>query len=200
MLVLNKEEFINSKRKHIKKMANAVFIYPTDSIYGLGCDATNPELVDKVRHLKKSNLQPFSVIVPSKDWVKENCVISKDQKKYFDALGSKVEINGEAHSFTLILKLKNKNAVAPNVIQGNYTIGVRLPDNWFSDIIAEFGRPVVSTSANPTGENFMTSIDDLSSSLKKGVEFIVYEGEKKSVPSTVINLTESDIKITERSR
>ncbi len=198
MLVINKDELLNFKRKFTKKMKDSVFIYPTDSIYGIGCDATNSELVDKVRKLKKSNLQPFSIIAPSKEWVEENCYISEDQKGYFDSLGSKIDINGSPHCFTLILRLKNKNAVAHNVTQGNGTIGVRIPDNWFSSIVSELGVPIVSTSANPTGENFMTSLDDLSSSIKKGVELVVYEGEKRGAPSTIINLASEEIKILER--
>ncbi len=198
MLVVNKEELLNSKRKFFKKMVESVFVYPTDSIYGVGCDATNPVLVDKVRKLKKSNLQPFSVIAPSKKWVEENCVVSKEQKKYFDSLGSKILINDKPHCFTLILKLKNKDAVAHNVTQGVNTLGVRIPSNWFSDVVFELGVPIVSTSANPTGENFMTSLDDLSSSIKKGVEFIVYEGEKKGEPSTIIDLATSKVKVLDR--
>jgi L-threonylcarbamoyladenylate synthase len=200
MQVVNKEEFLNSKRKFLKKMSGSLFIYPTDSIYGLGCDATNSELVDKLRKVKKSNLQPLSIIAPSKEWIKENCFISSEQKKYFDALGSKIKINNKEHCFTLILKLKNKGAVAHNVTQGSDAIGVRIPQYWFSDVIFEFGKPIITTSANPIGENFMTSLTDLNDSVKRACEFIIYEGEKRSVPSTIINLVESEIKITERKK
>lgn len=195
MTIINKDEFLSSKRKYLKKMKESVFIYPTDSIYGLGCDATNDSLVSVVRKLKKSNIQPFSIIAPSKEWVLENCVVSKAQKKYFDALGSKVKINGEVHCFTLILKLKNKNAVAPSVLRGVNTIGIRIPDNWFSKIVTDFDKPIVSTSANCTGEDFMTTIDDLNSTIKKNVDFIIYEGEKKSTPSTIIKFDSKDINV-----
>ncbi|MCC7574203.1 Sua5/YciO/YrdC/YwlC family protein [Candidatus Woesearchaeota archaeon] len=200
MQVINKEELTNFKRKYLKKMKESVFIYPTDSIYGIGCDATKPELVDKIRKLKKSNIQPFSVIAPSKEWIQKNCEINKEQKKYFDALGKKLDINGKEHCFTLILKLKNKNAVAHNVTQGINTLGVRIPSNWFSEIVKELEVPIISTSANSTGENFMTSLDDLNESVKKGVDFIIYEGEKKSVPSTIINLVTPEIQIKERTK
>ena len=200
MQVINKEELTNFKRKYLKKMKESVFIYPTDSIYGIGCDATKPELVDKIRKLKKSNIQPFSVIAPSKEWIQKNCEINKEQNKYFDALGKKLDINGKEHCFTLILKLKNKNAVAHNVTQGINTLGVRIPSNWFSEIVKELEVPIISTSANSTGENFMTSLDDLNESVKKGVDFIIYEGEKKSVPSTIINLVTPEIQIKERTK
>lgn len=198
MQVINKEEVMNSKRKYLKKMNDCLFIYPTDSIYGLGCDATNPDLVDKLRKLKKNNLQQLSIIAPSKEWIEQNCIINPLQKKYFDSLGKKLLIDGKEHCFTLILKLKNKNAVAHNVIQGEDSIGVRIPKHWFSDIVADFNKPIITTSANATGDNFMTSLEDLNDSIKRAVEFIIYEGEKKSVPSTIINLATPEVKILER--
>ena len=124
--------------------------------------------------------------------------INKEQKKYFDALGKKIKINDKEHCFTIILKLKNKNAVAHNVTQGINSLGVRIPSNWFSEIVEELNTPIISTSANCTGENFMTSLEDLNESIRKGVDFIIYEGEKKSVPSTIINLAEQEIQIKER--
>ena len=53
----------------------AIFIYPTDTIYGLGCDATNEGSVALIRNIKyKDGDKPMSIIAPSKDWVLENCV------------------------------------------------------------------------------------------------------------------------------
>lgn len=198
MQVLNKEEFLTSKRKYLKKMEESLFIYPTDSIYGLGCDATNFDLVQELRKIKKSSLQPLSVIAPSKKWVEENCVIPESKRNYFDALGSTINLNGEEHCFTLILKLKNKSAIASNVIQGVDTLGVRIPSNWFASVVSDFNKPIITTSANPIGGNFMTSLEDLNDSIKRAVDFIVYEGEKKSVPSTIINLVMSEIEVIER--
>lgn len=199
MGVVSKEEVLKSKRKYLKEMSTSVFIYPTDSVYGIGCDATNKELVQKIRRLKKSNLQPFSVIAPSKKWVYDNCEVSERQRIYVESLGSKIDIAGTKHCFTIILKLKNKDAVAFNVNQGAETLGVRIPDHWFSEVVADFGKPVITTSANPTGENFMTSLDDLNEGIKKDVDFIVYEGEKKGYPSTIIQYND-ELVLKDRSR
>lgn len=200
MIVINKNEFETSKRKYTKIMLEDVFIYPTDSIYGIGCDATNEKLVEKIRELKANNTQPFSIIAPSKEWVYENCVVSKKDKKYVENLGNLIKINNQDHRFTLILKLKNKNTLAKNVVPGKDSIGVRIPNHWFSEIINTINVPIITTSANKTGSNFMTKIDDLESSIKNNVAFILYEGEKKGNPSTIINLTHEDdeVKIIER--
>ena len=71
MKVMTKDE-VNVNFDDIKDMIEdgAVFIHPTDTIYGIGCDATNKEAVKKARDIKKSK-QPFSVIAPSKDWIYE---------------------------------------------------------------------------------------------------------------------------------
>ncbi len=199
MNIISKEEFLKSKRKYLKLLESSVFIYPTDSVYGIGCDATNKELVQRIRKLKNSNMQPFSVIAPSKKWVYDNCEVTDKQKIYVDKLGSKIKIADKKHCFTIILKLKNKSAVSSNVNQGADTIGIRIPDHWFSEIVAEFGKPIVTTSANPTGENFMTSIDDLNEKIGRGVDFILYEGEKAGFPSTIIQY-DDELKVKERSK
>jgi tRNA A37 threonylcarbamoyladenosine synthetase subunit TsaC/SUA5/YrdC len=152
-----------------------------------------------VRKLKKSTLQPFSVIAPSKEWVYQNCIVEEAHKPYVENLGKKLSIGGKKNCFTLILKLKNKNAIAKNVNQGVDTIGVRIPEHWISDIIKELGVPIITTSANPTGENFMTSLDDLNDSIKEGVDFVVYEGEKHGSPSTIVHYDDDNLKIKDRT-
>ncbi len=199
MQIVSKEELENSRRRYIRLMKSKVFIYPTDSIYGIGCDATNDSLVAKIRKLKKSTLQPFSVIAPSKEWVYQNCVVEEKHKHYVESLGKKIDIAGKKNCFTLILKLKNKNAVARNVNQGTDTIGIRIPEHWISDVVKELGFPIVTTSANPTGENFMTSIEDLNDGIKEGVDFILYEGEKHGSPSTIIHYYDDDVRISDRT-
>lgn len=198
MNIVTKEELDASKRKYLRLMKSKVFIYPTDTIYGVGCDATNNALVSKIRKIKKSNLQPFSIIVPSKEWVYKNCIVDERQKPFVESLGGKISIAGKKTSFTIILKLKNDKAIAKAVNQGCGTIGVRLPDHWIADYVKELGVPIITTSANPTGENFMTSIEDLHDSIKEGVDFVIYEGPKKGFPSTIIHTHEEAMKIKER--
>jgi len=198
MQVITKEDFDNSRTKVLKMMKSKVFIYPTDSIYGIGCDATNDASVLRIRKLKKSNLQPFSVIAPSKEWVYKNCEVGEKQKDYVESLGKRISIAGKKTCFTVILKLKNPKAVAKCVTQGMDTIGVRIPEHWIADVVKELGFPIITTSANPTGEDFMTSLNNLSETIKSGTDFIIYEGEKKGSPSTIIHSYEEITKIKHR--
>ena len=173
--------------KEIKK--GAIFIYPTDTIYGIGCDATNSKAVENVRKIKQRDARPYSVIAPSKEWIKKNCVL--------DNLQAKKWLNRLPGPFTLIFNLKHLKCVAKN-ITGNNAIGVRIPDNWSAAIARDLNRPIVTTSANLTGEAYMTSLDDLNESIKNKVDIIIYEGEKRGRPSTLVNLTKDKPAVLKR--
>ncbi len=77
MQLLTKEELNERKEEIIEKILNgAIFIYPTDTIYGLGCNAMIDDSVKRIREWKNRET-PFSVIVPNKKWIEENCEVCK---------------------------------------------------------------------------------------------------------------------------
>ena len=90
--------------------------------------------------------------------------------------------------YTLILKVRN-NAVAKEVNLNLSTLGIRIPDHWFSSFVSKLEVPVVTTSANKASDDFMTSLDDLDMDIKSSVDFIIYEGKKKGKPSKIIDLS-----------
>lgn len=191
MQTLSKEELqlrmleIGSKIKEGK-----LFIHPTDTIYGIGCDASNPEAVEKVREIKKRpKNSAMSIIAPSKNWIQENCEITKEAQEWFTKLPG---------PYTLILKLKNKKIIADNVAPGMDSVGVRMPDHWISNFVEGIGAPIITTSANVSGKSFMTSMADLDNDLKGGIEFAIYEGEKKGKPSILVNLSKDKTEVKER--
>ena len=190
MDVVTKEEFLHNKDLFIKKIEDgAIFIHPTDTIYGIGCDATNSEAVKKVREAKKREDVPFSVIVPSKKWIYDNCEVSSEAFKWIEKLPG---------PYTLILNLRNKQAIAKEVKPGVDTIGARIPDSWFAEFVSELKVPVISTSANFAGEEYMTSIEDLDDRIKPKLNFVIYEGEKTGHPSIIVKLYEEKIEIIKR--
>ncbi len=172
--------------KHIKH--GEIFIYPTDTIYGIGCDATNKVAVKLIRQLKNRDTKPFSIIAPSKQWIIQNCVVTQEAKHWLKKLPG---------PYTLILKLKNKRCIASNVSQGQ-TIGVRIPKHWIAALVRNLKKPIVTTSANLSGEPFMKSLDDLNIKIKEGVSFIMYEGAKQARPSTIFDLSQSKPVIIKR--
>lgn len=177
MLILTKEDKDKIKQLILQ---GSVFIYPTDTIYGLGCDATNSEAVQRIRVIKQREEKPFSVIAPSKEWILDNCAVKQDDLACLPG------------PYTLIAKVRQK-CVAESVNLGLDTLGVRIPKHWFSQLVKEIGIPVVTTSANISGQKFMTSIDNLDVIIKKAVDFIVYDGHLDGNPSEIINLTKGKV-------
>ncbi|RME30791.1 threonylcarbamoyl-AMP synthase [Candidatus Woesearchaeota archaeon] len=164
-----------------------VFIYPTDTIYGLGCDATNDVLVKKIREIKERDERPFSIIAPSKEWIREHCIIPDEGEEWLARLPG---------PFTLILKLKKPELAA--VTTGIGTIGVRIPHNWFSAIVADLGFPVVTTSVNRSGEPHMTSLADLPPRIERQVALVIDDGPLLGRPSTIVRLDLDEVEIISR--
>jgi len=191
MQTLSKEELHLRMDEIFEKIKEGkLFIHPTDTIYGLGCDATNSKAVDRIRQVKKRpKNSAVSVIAPSKEWIIENCHVNNEAEKWLKKLPG---------PYTLILKLKNKKAVADNVHPGLESVGVRMPDHWIMKFVEGIGVPIVTTSANVSGKSFMTSLEDLDNELSPWIDFTIYEGEKKGKPSTLIDLSKDKIEIKER--
>ena len=188
MRILNFEEFNLEKPSIIDAITRgAVFIHPTDTIYGIGCNAQLSSAVKKVRKLKARASNPFSVIAPSLGWIHENCIVTKEAEEWLEKLPG---------PYTLILKLKN-NCVAKNVNSGLSTLGIRIPNHWIRKLVEEAEVPVVTTSVNKSNEEYMTSLEDLDPSTKGGIDFLVYEGIKEGKPSKIIDLTK-DVRVIER--
>jgi len=160
----------------------SIFIHPTDTIYGLGCNALDDEAVKKLRAIKQRGSTPLSIIAPSKSWIYENCEVTEEAEDWIGKLPG---------PYTLILRKKQLDCVASNVTPGVDTIGVRIPDHWISKFVKRLGYPIITTSANITGDQAMTSIDDLDDRLKTSVDFAIYEDELEGRPSKVIDLTEN---------
>ena len=189
MKILTKDEVNVNKGVILEVIKNgAIFVYPTDTIYGIGCNARLSAAVKKIRKLKQRPDTPFSIIAPSKEWIADHCIVSKKAKEWINKLPG---------PYTLILKTK-KHAAVKEVAPGLGTLGIRIPDNWFADIVKQLKIPVVTTSANISGEDFMTSLEDLSDEIKNNIEFIIYEGEKKASPSKLIDLTGKEAVVKER--
>ncbi|MBR9691370.1 threonylcarbamoyl-AMP synthase [Candidatus Woesearchaeota archaeon] len=169
-----------------------IFIHPTDTIYGLGCNALDSKAVKKLREIKQRPDTPFSVIVPSKEWVEENCELGKEAK---DWLG---KIPGP---YTLIVNTKD-SPVAPEVAPNKNSLGVRMPEHWISSLIAWIGIPIITTSVNTTDEPYMTKIEDLDLDINENIRhkigFVLYEGEKPGRPSKIVHLEGDEVKVRER--
>ena len=188
MRILNFEEFKLEKSEIIDRIKDgSVFIYPTDTIYGIGCNAGLSEPVKKVRQIKGRAANPFSVIAPSLEWIYNNCIVSKEAEEWLGKLPG---------PYTFIFKLK-KDWVAKEINLGLKTLGIRIPNHWIRKVVAEANVSVVTTSVNKTNEDYMTSLEDLDPAIKGSIDFILYEGRKEGRPSKIIDLSK-DVRVIER--
>ncbi len=161
----------NKIRKAIRE--GKIFIYPTDTVYGLGCNALDKEAVEKIKEIKgRDKDKPLSVIAPSKNWIKENLIVDLDLDKYLPG------------PYTLILKKKDDEFL--NHISKNEKLGVRIPDSEFCRKIQKVGKPFITTSVNQSGERPASKIEKISDSIKNKVDCIVDEGKLNGNPSTLI--------------
>jgi len=176
---INKKEIINEIKK------GSLFIYPTDTIYGLGCNALKKESVLKIREIKKST-KPFSVIAPDKSWIYKNLKINN--KEYIKKLPG---------PFTFILETK-KRIVPKEVNLNSKTLGVRIPNHPFSNLIKKANVPFITTSVNLTGKNPLRDIKKAPRKILNKVDFVIDDGYLAKYPSTIIDLTGKIAKVIKR--
>ena len=155
-------------------VSGKVFIYPTDTVYGLGCDATNGRAVSRIKDIKKSR-GPFSVIAPGKEWILDNCIITSHSM-----------LKKLPGPYTFILKMKGK-AISTEV--SVKTVGVRIPDHPFTEIVSEAGVPFVTTSVNMSGETPVWTTKGLPDHIERKVDIAVHDDILNNPPSTIYDLT-----------
>jgi L-threonylcarbamoyladenylate synthase len=158
-----------------------VMIYPTDTIYGIGGDATNSEVVNRIQKIKRRNAnKPFSVLVPSVDWIYQNCKFNEKAEE---------ELRRLPGPYTLLLKLKPQHHLADPAIRETGIVGVRIPDHWLTFYLQKTGIPIISTSVNISGEAHATTPSMIHQPIKEKVDLIIDDGEYGGTPSTIIDLT-----------
>lgn len=168
-----------------------IILYPTDTVWGLGCDATNAEAVARIYALKRSeNKKSMLVLCDSADRI----------VRYVNrAPGIAFEVM-ELATKPLTLILPGAVGVAGNLIPEEGTLGVRIPDHEFCRrMLRALGRPVVSTSANISGEATPARLDEVSRAVIDGVDLVVdprFEGKPTRKASSIIAFGEGgEVKI-----
>ncbi|MCA9485807.1 MAG: threonylcarbamoyl-AMP synthase [Nanoarchaeota archaeon] len=181
MRIVSKEEFFAEKDFFIGEMrVGKIFVYPTDTIYGIGCNSNEGKSVTKIREIKRRDEKPFSVIVPSKEWVKEHCYVDSLTEEWLKKLPG---------PYTLILELRNWNdAVANEVNEGGDTLGVRIPNHWFSEVVGEANIGFVTTSVNVSGEPNIKDVKEISSEMAENIDYVIDDGVLEGGASRVVSL------------
>lgn len=161
------------KERIISRLKSEIFIYPTDTIYGIGCDALNENLVNGIREIKNRDEKPMSVIAPSVEWILENFEVPRELiEKYLPG------------PYTLLLKKKDESFL--NGVSENKLVGVRIPDCSFTFILQNLNIPIVTTSVNLSGEKPANEIQEIDKNISDKIEIIIDNGKLSGSPSTLI--------------
>ncbi len=139
----------------ILKMGGTI-VYPTDTVYGLGCNALDEIAVRHIFDIKNRSSKPLPILARDMKWVEELVSLNDQQRKLANKFWP--------GKFTLVLP--KKDIVPPIVTTGLPTVGIRIADHAFTDkLLGAFGYPLVSTSANVSGEPATGDIDSIIASL-----------------------------------
>lgn len=160
-----------------------VIVYPTDTIWGIGCDATRADSVEKIYQIKKRDPGKSMLILVSDLNMAERYVAELP-----DAALDLFQVADQP----LTLILDQAINLADNLPAPDGSIGIRIPDDPFCQaLIRRFRKPIVSTSANFTGEKSPSCFDDISEKLKEAVDYVVdwnQEAPASSKASSIIKI------------
>jgi L-threonylcarbamoyladenylate synthase len=174
-------EDINVSIQVLKK--GGVILYPTDTIWGIGCDATNPEAVNKIYAIKeRSDTKGMLVLLD------DVTALQRYLHEVPEIAWDLIEISDEP----LTIIFPGAKNLADNLVSSDGTIGIRVVrDEFCRNLIRQFRKPIVSTSANISGKSWPENFDDIDPVLLHRVDYIVKwrQGDHiKGKPSAILKL------------
>jgi len=167
-----------------------IILYPTDTVWGIGCDATNPDAVAKIYQLKQ------------REETKSMIVLMNGEKMMYTVFKDIPEVAWQiidlSEKPTTIILDQPRN-VASNLIASDKTLGIRLVKEPFCfKLMEKMKKPLVSTSANISGQPTPIAFKDISQEIIKGVDYVVnlHQDKIAGKPSTIIKIgLDSQVKI-----
>lgn len=164
-------------------VSGGLILYPTDTIWGIGCDATNEEAVHRVYELKR-RVDSKALITLLDNPIKLDYYIDEVPSLAWDLI--------ELSEKPLTIIYDGARNVAPNLMAEDGSLAIRVTKEKFSqELCRRFRKALVSTSANISGEPAPANFDDISEEIKQGVDYIVkyrQEDTSKSKASSIIKL------------
>ncbi|GGE08697.1 threonylcarbamoyl-AMP synthase [Sphingobacterium cellulitidis] len=178
------KEDLNQALETLK--SGGLILYPTDTIWGIGCDATNPEAVEKIFALKGRDKGKSMIILLGND----NQLVS-----YVREVPEVAYELLEASEKPLTIIYSNAKNLAPNAIAEDGSIGIRVVKHPFCEqLLQRFRKPIVSTSANISGEPSARNFSEISEDIIQGVDYVVKFGQQElsnGTASTIMKLDPS---------
>ena len=187
----------NPNPKEIAKVvkvlqSGGLVIYPTDTIYGLGCDITKTKSLEKIAQIKGVQLEKANL-----SFICNDLSHLSDYVKQLDSATFKILKRALPGPYTFILPGSNN---LPKVFKKKKTVGIRIPDNnIIRTLVAELGNPIVSTSIRDEDDvlEYTTDPELIFEKWQGLVDVVIDGGYGDNEPSTVIDLTEEPALIRE---
>ena len=163
--------------------SGGIILYPTDTIWGIGCDATNQAAVSRIYEIKQ-RMDTKSMLVLMENPNLLNSYVSEVPEIAWELI--------EVADTPLTIIYPGAKNLASNLLASDGSVGIRITSEAFTQqLIQRFRKPVVSTSANISGQKSPQNFSEISQEIKKSVDFIVnfrQDDLSKSVPSGIIKL------------
>ena len=180
---------VNPQGRHLRVACDVLkdgglIIYPTDSVYGLGCDLFNKKAVEKIYQIKGNDKRKLlSFICPDLKGISEYAYISNSAYRIMRHL-----LPGP---FTFILPATKQ--VPRILLENRKTVGIRVPENRICQaLLSEFGLPIISTSARLPGQGFLNDSDKIAETFAGKADLFLDSGPGGLDPSTIVDLTQDE--------
>ena len=165
--------------------AGGLILYPTDTIWGIGCDATNAKAVSRVFELKRRDDAKALISI-----VQTNAILpllmTKVPPVAYDLIDAAIQ--------PLTIIYPDVHGLAPNLLAEDGSAGIRVVDELFCNKLCErFRKPIVSTSANISGEPSPASFREISDEIKNGVDYIVRYRQNERTPHVASNIIKLEV-------
>ncbi len=168
--------------------SGGIILYPTDTVWGLGCDATNEEAVNKIIALKNRPENKSFVVLVSDE---------RELMKYVATLDLAIFDFLDAQTKPTTVIYENAIGLAENVIAKDGSVAIRIcKDEFCKTLIKRFRKPIVSTSANLSNQNTPAIFSKISDSIKQSVNYVVKYNQQNDLikpASSIIKLVDNHI-------
>ncbi len=184
-----RNEYNDDIRKAIEAMRKGgVILYPTDTVWGLGCDSGNQAAVEKIFSIKKrTDSKSLIVLVNSTDML----------SRYVDNVPAVALQMAEISDTPMTIVYDRGRNLASGLTADDGSVGIRVTSDPFcNDLIVALRKPLVSTSANISGEATPAIFDEISEEIKSAVDYICeyrQEDRSRAKPSSVIKISENGV-------
>lgn len=187
----------NPNPKYIDMVVEAlrdgeIIIYPTDTLYAIGCDALNNNAINKICKLKGINPDKTNLSIIC-DGISMAAEYARFDNRQFKVL--KTNLPGP---FTFILP---SSSSLPKVFKGRKTVGIRVPENNVAvELVRRLGNPILSTTISYTYDDYAVNPELIAETYADSAAYLLDGGDGGLIPSTVVDMTSGELEIVREGK